>query len=157
MVIELRVVQFWSEITLVISNRTRAANSIDFEITRMISGQIALHSVQLPLFLSPRVFFLLWLCLLLLKRGVAFLRILDWKLFRERHTIHWITHAHARIFRCFMCCVAVVQGTTPVHVLLSRCQRSRCVLNGVVHWVFIIPWVIKCNDGTGIRGHPVIF
>ena len=49
MVIELRVVQFWSEIILVISNRTRTARSFDFEITRMISDQIALHSVQLPL------------------------------------------------------------------------------------------------------------
>ena len=48
-VIELRVLQFWSEIILVISNRTRAARSFDFEITRMISDQIALHSVQLPL------------------------------------------------------------------------------------------------------------
>ena len=47
-VIELRVVQFWSEIILVISNRTRAARSFHFEITRMISDQIALHSVQLP-------------------------------------------------------------------------------------------------------------
>ena len=44
-VIELRVVQFWSEIILVISNRNRAACSFDFEITRMISDQIALHSV----------------------------------------------------------------------------------------------------------------
>ena len=44
MVIELRVVQFWSEIILVISNRTRA--------TRMISDQIALHSVQLPLLID---------------------------------------------------------------------------------------------------------
>ena len=35
MVIELRVVQFWSEIILVISNQTRAARSFDFEITRM--------------------------------------------------------------------------------------------------------------------------
>ena len=51
MVIEPRVVQFWSEIILVISNRTRAARSFDFEITRMISAQIALHSVQLPLFI----------------------------------------------------------------------------------------------------------
>ena len=51
MVIELRVVQFWSEIILVISNRTRAARSFDFEITRMISDQIALHSVQLPLYI----------------------------------------------------------------------------------------------------------
>ena len=51
MVIELRVVQFWSEIILVISNRTRAARSFDFEITRMISDQIALHSVQLPLWI----------------------------------------------------------------------------------------------------------
>ena len=50
MVIELRVVQFWSEIILVISNRTHAARSFDFEITRMISDQIALHSVQLPLY-----------------------------------------------------------------------------------------------------------
>ena len=52
MVIELRIVQFWSEIILVISNRTRAARSFDFEITRMISDQIALHSVQLPLFID---------------------------------------------------------------------------------------------------------
>ena len=49
-VIELWVVQFWSEIILVISNQTRAARSFDFEITRMISDQIALHSVRLPLF-----------------------------------------------------------------------------------------------------------
>ena len=48
-VIELRVVQFWSENILVISNRTCAARSTDFEITRIISAQIALHSVQLPL------------------------------------------------------------------------------------------------------------
>ena len=52
MVIELCVVQFWSEIILVISNRTRAARSFDFEITRMISDQIALHSVQLPLLIN---------------------------------------------------------------------------------------------------------
>ena len=120
----------------------------------MISGQIALHSVQLPLVISPRVFFLLWLCLLLLNRGVAFFRILDWKIFRVRHTICWITHA--RIFRCFMCCVAVVQGSTPVHVLLSRCRQSRCVMDGVVHWVFIITWVFKSNDGIRIRSHTVI-
>ena len=50
-VIELLVVQFWSEIILVISNRTRAARSFDFKITRTISDQIALHSVQLPLFI----------------------------------------------------------------------------------------------------------
>ena len=50
-VIEFRVVQFWSEIMLVISNRTRAAHSFNFEITRMISAQIALLSVQLPLYI----------------------------------------------------------------------------------------------------------
>ena len=50
MAIELRVVQFWSEIILVNSNRTRAARPFDFEITRMISDQIALHSVQIPVF-----------------------------------------------------------------------------------------------------------
>ena len=52
-VIEPRVVQFWSEIILVISNRTRTARSFNFEITRMISAQIALYSVQLPLFITP--------------------------------------------------------------------------------------------------------
>ena len=53
MVTELCVTQFWSEIILdilVISNQNRAARSFDFEITLMISDQIALHSVQLPLF-----------------------------------------------------------------------------------------------------------
>ena len=43
--IELRVVEFWS----VISNRPRVERSFDFEIMCMISDQIALHSVQLPL------------------------------------------------------------------------------------------------------------
>ena len=47
--IELLVVQFWSEIILVISNRTRAVRSFDFEITRMILDQIARQGVQLPL------------------------------------------------------------------------------------------------------------
>ena len=46
-VIELWVVQFWSEIILVTSNRTRDAHSFDFEIIRMISDQISLHAVQL--------------------------------------------------------------------------------------------------------------
>ena len=50
-VIEPCVVQFWSEIILVISNWTRTARSFNFEITRMISAQIALHLVQLPLFI----------------------------------------------------------------------------------------------------------
>ena len=36
------------------ANRTRAARLFDFEITRMISDQIALHSVQLPLFIWRR-------------------------------------------------------------------------------------------------------
>ena len=52
MVIELRVVQFWSEIILVISNRTGTARSSDFEVTRIISDPIALHSVQLPLLIA---------------------------------------------------------------------------------------------------------
>ena len=52
MEIALRVVQFWSEIKLVITNRTTASRSCDFVITRLISDQIALHSVQLPLFIN---------------------------------------------------------------------------------------------------------
>ncbi len=51
MEIALRVGQFWSEIKLVITNRTPATWSCDFVITRLISDQIALHSVQLPLFI----------------------------------------------------------------------------------------------------------
>ena len=51
-VIEPCVVQFWSEIILVISNWTRTARSFDFEITCMILAQIALHSVQLPLWIG---------------------------------------------------------------------------------------------------------
>ena len=43
--------QFGSEIILVISNRTRAVRSFDFEIMRMISDQIARPEVQLPLFI----------------------------------------------------------------------------------------------------------
>ena len=54
--IELWVVQFWSEIILVISNQTCAECSFDYEITRMISDQIALHSVQLPLFIELDLF-----------------------------------------------------------------------------------------------------
>jgi len=45
--IELRVAQFWSEIILVISNRTRATRSFDFEIICMISDQIALQKSNL--------------------------------------------------------------------------------------------------------------
>jgi hypothetical protein len=48
-VIELRVVQLWSEIKLAITNCTM--RSCNFVITRLISDQIALHSVQLPLFI----------------------------------------------------------------------------------------------------------
>ena len=52
--IELRVMQFWTEIKLVITNRTPASRSWDFVITRLISVQIALHSVQLPLLIIPQ-------------------------------------------------------------------------------------------------------
>ena len=49
MVIELRVVQFWSEIILVIQIKLALRARSIFEITRMILDQIALHLVQLPL------------------------------------------------------------------------------------------------------------
>ena len=55
-VTELSGVQFWSGVILVISNRTCAACLFDFEITRMISDQIALHSVQLPLLTNDEFF-----------------------------------------------------------------------------------------------------
>ena len=50
-VIDPHVMQFWSEIILVISNWPRAARSCNFEIMHMISAQIALHLIQLPLFI----------------------------------------------------------------------------------------------------------
>ena len=56
MVIEPRVVQFWSKIILVISNQTHAVHSLDFEIIHMISAQIALHLVQFPLFIENHIF-----------------------------------------------------------------------------------------------------
>ena len=40
MIIELSGEQFWSEIILMISNRTSAQRSFDFEITRVISDLI---------------------------------------------------------------------------------------------------------------------
>ena len=43
--IALCVVQFWFQIKLVITNCTSASRSCDFVITRLISDQIALHSV----------------------------------------------------------------------------------------------------------------
>ena len=49
---ELWVMQFWSEIILVTSNRSRPARLFDFELTHMISDQTALHSVQLPLLIN---------------------------------------------------------------------------------------------------------
>ncbi len=55
MVIALRVGQFWSEIKLVITNRTPATRSCDFVITRLISDQIALHSVELPLLIDRHI------------------------------------------------------------------------------------------------------
>ena len=54
--IELCVVQFWSEIVLVISNRTRAVHLFDFEITCIISDQIALYWVQLPLYIKLYIY-----------------------------------------------------------------------------------------------------
>ena len=44
------IVAIGLQAVLVISNRIRAARSFDFEITYMISDQIRLHSVQLPLY-----------------------------------------------------------------------------------------------------------
>ena len=41
--------QFWSEIILMVSNRTHATPSFDFEIMHVISAHIALHLVQLLL------------------------------------------------------------------------------------------------------------
>ena len=49
MVIGLHVMQFFSKIILVISNQILAVHLFDFEITHLISDQIALNSVQLPL------------------------------------------------------------------------------------------------------------
>ena len=45
------LMQSWSKIILVISIRTRAARSFDFEITSIVSDQVALFSVKLQLFM----------------------------------------------------------------------------------------------------------
>ena len=49
MVTEPCVGQFWSEIILMVSNRTHATSLFDFEIMHVISAHIALHLVQLLL------------------------------------------------------------------------------------------------------------
>jgi hypothetical protein len=54
--IELRVVQFWTEIKLVITNRTPASRSGNFVITPLISVKIARYSVQLPLLINCQVY-----------------------------------------------------------------------------------------------------
>ena len=71
MVIELRVVQFWCEIKLVITNHTPATRSCDFVITRLISHQIALHSVQLPLFIMIIFYQQIKTCQILIKRRLT--------------------------------------------------------------------------------------
>ena len=52
--------QFSCEIILMISNQTCATRSFDFEMRRMISDQIALHSVQLPLFMISVLAHIFW-------------------------------------------------------------------------------------------------
>ena len=52
---KLPVVQFLSEIILVISNQTCAAHFFNLEIMHMISDQIALHTVQLPFSNLPQL------------------------------------------------------------------------------------------------------
>ena len=57
--IALRVVQFWSEVKLVITNRTPASRSCDFVITRLISDLITCMANLLKCdWLMRRVFFL---------------------------------------------------------------------------------------------------
>ena len=48
------MVQFWSEIILVISNQTHVARSFNIKIKHMILDQIALSSVHLPLLIRDR-------------------------------------------------------------------------------------------------------
>ena len=69
MVIELRVVQFWSGIILVISNGTRSTRLFNFKITRMISNQIALHLVQLSLFIIIIIIIIIGLCNMFVPNG----------------------------------------------------------------------------------------
>ena len=61
-VLKLRVMRFWSEIILVISNRTRAARSSDLKNTRMISNQFALHSDWLSLLIKHNIVTVQWGC-----------------------------------------------------------------------------------------------
>ena len=55
MVNKLPVVQFLSEIILVISNLTATGHSFDLDATHMISDQIALHTVQLSFSNLPQL------------------------------------------------------------------------------------------------------
>ena len=69
--------KLWSKIVLVISNQTHVACSSDFEITGMISDQIALHSVQLPSFILLREQFLQidWLRAVVFQLNLKYLHV----------------------------------------------------------------------------------
>ena len=95
-VIEPRVVQFWSEIILVISNRTRAARSFHFEITYMISAQIAFHLVQLPSFIIMTLVLDLGVILLGEIRCLSLFGIKGVRLYRT-------------YYRCLRSCTVVVR------------------------------------------------
>ena len=87
--------QFWSEIIFAISNPTRAARSFDFEITRMISDQIALHSVQLHyVFITVHMHFhVIWICFVYHDLTVTHIYIcknlLD-RAWANRFLYHWL-------------------------------------------------------------------
>ena len=86
--IELRVIQFWSEIILVNSNRTCAVRSFNFEIMRIISDQIVLHSVQLPLTIS--LLLNQSICTISLLHNFAFMEQLTWQYTEECHLLEFL-------------------------------------------------------------------
>ena len=96
MVIKLRVLQFWSEIILVISNQTRAGRSLDFEITRMISDQVALHSVQLPIYITLPL------------RAVLSFRLLRYSFAQLYFFYFYVTDARSCIFSIFTLLIRAV-------------------------------------------------
>ena len=84
--IELRVMQFWPEIILVISNQT--AHSFDFQITRMIWEQMSLHSVQLQLLIFLKRIILHLIYVIKSKGHHAHLRENE-NLFRYQALLEW--------------------------------------------------------------------
>ena len=110
--------------------QTRAARSFDFEFTRMISAQIALHSVQLPLWIiAPGLSFRIWLYLEISRFCCINTDIYDFSL----HKV--LTHFQALVFS-----KPIWSNKTNFKLSIKHFWRhaSACLVPSLVHCVISV-------------------